>query len=210
MHHPACNSIAFTALVLYCACVCDGDEFSAVIHPTLRQFCFECHSKELKKGDVDLEQFQSVDSALKQPKICEQMLEQLSSGEMPPKGKSQLSSGQKSQLIAWLHARLDQVALARAGDPGATVLRRLSNAEYAYTLRDLTGVESLNPAKEFPVDGAAGEGFTNVGAALVLSPSLLTKYFDAAKAITDHVVLVPDGIRFSPGTSPRDWTDGSR
>src|SRR5262249_15342800 len=65
----------------------------------------------------------------------------------------------------------------------------------------------LDPAKEFPADGAAGEGFTNTGNALVMSPPLVTKYLDAAKGIADHAVLLPDGIRFSPSTSRRDWTD---
>ena len=106
-----------------------------------------------------------------------------------------------------MRGTLDEIALASAGDPGPVVLRRLSNVEYTYTIRDLTGVESLDPAREFPVDGAAGEGFTNAGAALVMSPSLLTKYLDAAKEIASHAVLLPDGIRFSPSTSPRDWTE---
>ena len=97
-------------------------------------------------------------------------------------------------------------ALASAGDPGPVVLRRLSNAEYTYTLLDLTGVD-LQPAREFPVDGAAGEGFTNTGNALVMSPALLSKYLDAGKKIASHAVLLPDGIRFSPGATRRDWTD---
>ena len=63
-------------------------------------------------------------------------------------------------------------------------------------MRDLTGVESLDPAREFPVDGAAGEGFMNSGNALVMSPALLTKYLDAGKDIASHAVLLPDGIRF--------------
>ncbi|MFN9912426.1 MAG: DUF1587 domain-containing protein, partial [Pirellulaceae bacterium] len=99
------------------------------------------------------------------------------------------------------------VALANAGDPGPVVLRRLSNHEYTYTLRDLTGIDTLDPAREFPVDGAAGEGFTNVGAALFMSPALLTKYLDAAKEVSRHMVLLGDGIRFSPSTSAQDWTD---
>ena len=37
----------------------------------------------------------------------------------------------------------------RAGDPGPASARRLSNAEYNYTVRDLTGVD-LRPAREFP------------------------------------------------------------
>ena len=37
----------------------------------------------------------------------------------------------------------------------------------------------------------------NTGNALVMSPSLITKYLDAGKAIASHAVLLPDGIRFS-------------
>ena len=32
----------------------------------------------------------------------------------------------------------------------------------------------LDPAREFPADSAAGEGFTNTGNALVMSPALVT------------------------------------
>jgi hypothetical protein len=139
--------------------------------------------------------------------IWEGVLEQIHNGEMPPKKEKQLSADQKSALTKWVETTLDEVALANAGDPGPVVLRRLSNMEYTYTIRDLTHVNSLDPAKEFPVDGAAGEGFTNAAAALVMSPSLLRKYLDAAKDIADHAVLLPDGLRFSEFTSARDWTD---
>ena len=40
-----------------------------------------------------------------------------------------------------------------------------------------------------------------------MSPALLTKYFDAAKEIAAHAVLLPDGLRFSPATNDGDWTD---
>ncbi len=123
-------------------------------------------------------------------------------GEMPPKKEKQPADGARGTL--------DQIALANAGDPGPVVLRRLSNMEYTYTLRDLTGIESLDPAKEFPVDGAAGEGFTNAGAALVMSPALLTKYLDAAKDIASHAVFTPHGMRWSTSTSVQDWTDEPR
>ena len=33
------------------------------------------------------------------------------------------------------------------------------------------------------------------------------KYLDAAKEVARHAVLLPDGIRFSEGTTRRDWTD---
>ena len=79
--------------------------------------------------------------------------------------------------------------------------------EYTYTVRDLTGVSSLDPAREFPVDSAAGEGFTNTGEALVMSPSLVEKYLAAAKEIAAHAVLLPDGIGFSAFTTQRDKTN---
>ena len=66
----------------------------------------------------------------------------------------------------------------------------------------------MTPASEFPGDGAAGEGFTNVGnAELGMSPELITKYLDAGKGIANHAVLLPDGFRFSTHTTSRDWTD---
>src|ERR1700716_2987954 len=43
--------------------------------------------------------------------------------------------------------------------------------------------------------------------ALVMSPSLITKYLDAGKEIASHAVLLPDGIRFSPKATRRDWTE---
>ncbi len=86
------------------------------------------------------------------------------------------------------------------------MLRRLSNAEYTYTIQDLTGV-LLYPAREFPVDSASGEGFTNTGNSLVMSPAMVTKYLDAGKEISKHMVLLPNGLRFSARQTRNDWTN---
>ncbi len=138
--------------------------------------------------------------------VWQEVLRQITDGEMPPKGEPQFTADERKQFIDWIRSTLNEIALADAGDPGPVVLRRLSNREYTYTLRDLTGVNSLDPASEFPVDGAAGEGFTNVGSALVMSPALFTKYLDAAKEVASHAVILPDRIAFSPSTSRADWT----
>jgi len=181
--------------------------FEKTIQPVLKQYCLDCHSTKKQKGDLDLERFTSLDLVKRDPVVWEHSLDQIRDKEMPPKGKPKPSPEQTKLLTDWMQGTLDAIALASAGDPGPVVLRRLSNMEYTYTIRDLTGVSSLDPAKEFPVDGAAGEGFTNAGAALVMSPALLTKYLDAAKDVASHAVLTPTGIRFSAGTSSRDWTD---
>ena len=181
--------------------------FDQSILPLLKESCLNCHSTKKQKGDLDLERFASLTDIKKEPMIWQEVLEQIKNGEMPPKKEPPLSVENKTALLAWTQATLDDIALASAGDPGPVVLRRLSNMEYTYTIRDLTRVASLDPAKEFPVDGAAGEGFTNASAALVMSPALLTKYLDAAKEIANHAVLTPQGMHFSAGDSSRDWTD---
>lgn len=188
-------------MALVCAVVTSSAH--ADVRAVLKTHCLNCHSTAKQKGDLDLE----TSDIHKEPHVWENVLDQIAMGEMPPKKEKPLSAEEKTQLVGWVRGTLDQIALASAGDPGPVVLRRLSNMEYTYTVRDLTGVESLDPAKEFPVDGAAGEGFTNAGAALVMSPALLTKYLDAAKDIASHAVLTPRGIHFSVGNSSRDWTD---
>ena len=63
-----------------------------------------------------------------------------------------------------------------AGDPGLVLVRRLSNAEYNNSIRDLTGVD-LKPAREFPVDPSNSAGFDNSGESLSMSPALLQQVF---------------------------------
>ena len=184
-----------------------ADRFESEVRPLLQQYCYKCHSAEKQKGDVDLEQFQKAADLPHHAKVWQAVEEQMALGEMPPKDKPQLRDEEKEHLRGWVHGLLSDLAREHAGDPGPVVLRRLSNAEYTYTLRDLTGVDSLDPAREFPADGAAGEGFTNVGNALVMSPALLTKYLEAAKEVAAHMVLLPDGLRFSEKVSRRDWTN---
>jgi hypothetical protein len=184
-------------------------EYGTVVRPLVQKYCMECHSTKLKKGSLDLERIASPTGPRKDLKVWQQVIEMLDAGDMPPKAKPQPAAEERKELIAWVRGFLDTEAHARAGDPGHVPLRRLSNAEYDYTIRDLTGVE-LRPTREFPADGAAGEGFTNAAEALSeISPALFAKYLNAAKDVSEHAVLLPDGFRFSPTKTRRDWTDES-
>lgn len=183
--------------------------YDTAIQPLVKKYCLSCHSTKAKKGSLDLERFASLEQVRKDLKPWQQTIEMLETGEMPPKDKPQPSEAERKQIIDWIRVLLDAEARARAGDPGHVPLRRLSNAEYEATLRDLTNVD-LKPAREFPADGAGGEGFTNAAESLSdISPTLLNKYLLAAKSIAEHAVLLPDGFRFSPAKTRRDWTDES-
>lgn len=183
-----------------------GLQYDREMRPLITQFCQSCHSTALRTGELDLQRFGSMAEVRRDSRVWVKVAEMLERGEMPPEESSQPPTAQLEVLQDWVKRYLRAESLANAGDPGPVVLRRLNNAEYTYTVRDLTGVD-LDPVREFPTDSAAGEGFTNAGNALVMSPGLLQKYLDAGKVIAQHAVLLPDGFRFSPQKTRRDWTD---
>ncbi len=181
-------------------------EFSKHIRPLIQRYCLSCHSTSQQIGELDLERFADAAAARRDLEVWTRVIAMVESGQMPPEASLQPGAAERRRILEWARDLLESEARSRAGDPGRVVLRRLSNAQYQYTLRDLLGV-NLRPAREFPIDGAAGEGFTNAGEALVMSPALLGKYLDGAKGIVRHAVLFPDGFRFSRHSTRRDWTD---
>ena len=181
-------------------------DYDKSIRPILQQYCLTCHSTEKRKGDLDLQAYAKVSDFRQHPEVWQQMAEVLDRDEMPPKKNPKPTAEQRAQLRRWVAQGLDAEGAASPGDPGPVVMRRLTNVEYNNTVRDLTGID-LEPAREFPADGAAGEGFTNVSDALVISPETLDKYMAAAKNIAAHAVLLPDGVRFSEKSTRPDWTE---
>src|SRR5213078_3939244 len=117
--------------------------------------------------------------------------------QMPPPAAKQPAEAQRNEVVAWVRALRRYEAERNAGDPGVVSARRLSNAEYDYTIRDLTGVD-LHPTREFPVDPANQEGFDNSGESLTISPTLMKKYYQAARGIADHAVFASRGLEFAP------------
>ena len=184
-----------------------NQHFQSQVAPLLKTFCFECHAEERAEGEINLEHWNSTADAIKDISSLQKLDSIVRSGQMPPKDERQLSNKEKQVLLDWSQQVLQTEAKKYAGDPGPVVLRRLSNAEYNYSIQDITGLPSLNPTRQFPVDGAAGEGFTNSGAALGMSPSLFQKYLDAGKEIAAHAMLLDQRIEFSMPTSRRDRAD---
>lgn len=182
--------------------------FEKEIHPLLVRTCGNCHGKEPKDNDLDLTRYVSAQEIIAKPKVLVDVAERLRLGDMPPKEAPQPTQAQREQMLGWIAAALDAEAAARAGDPGAVTLRRLSNSGYDNAIRDLTGVD-LRPtrAREFPVDSVGGEGFANVGDAMPVTPELVERYHQAARDVAAHVVLLPNGFRFSASTDRPVWAE---
>jgi mono/diheme cytochrome c family protein len=172
--------------------------FQETVRPFVETYCITCHGRDKAKGDLDLSIYSTSASAARDYPRWELVAERLDAKEMPPqKAKQHPSPAQSRQVIEWVQAVRKYEAHKNAGDPGPVFARRLSNAEYDYTIRDLTGVD-LRPAKEFPVDPANEAGFDNSGESLTMTPSLVKKYLEAARVVSEHLVLESDGIEFAP------------
>lgn len=177
------------------------------IQHVLETYCYDCHVGDGAEADIDFTTLATPAGLVGEPTAWVKPLEALRSGLMPPPESEQPTIEERKALIETIERFLAKSAEGNAGDPGPVVVRRLNNVEYANTVRAITGVDSLDPVREFPPDGAAGEGFMNVGNALGMSPALASKYYDAAKGIANHAVFTPTGMRFSAGESSLDHTD---
>lgn len=172
--------------------------FNVKVQPFFKQFCFECHQKTLSEGKLDLTKFSSVASIADAMRTWDVVLQRIEAGEMPPEeAKEHPASDQSRSIVEWIRALRRRESLRTAGDPGPVVARRLSNSEYNYTIRDLTG-QDIQPAREFPVDPANEAGFDNSSESLSMSPELLVKYLGAARTVVEHLVLQPEGFAFAP------------
>jgi hypothetical protein len=168
------------------------------IQPFFERYCFGCHGARKPKGDLDLSHDFSIAAIAKSPKQWDLVRTRLQDQEMPPEdAPKRPTPDERAAAIAWLREVGDREARRNAGDPGLVLARRLSNAEYDYTIRDLTGID-LRPTREFPVDPANEAGFDNSGESLTMSEALMRKYLAAARHVADHVVLNPGGLVFAP------------
>lgn len=172
-------------------------QFTNTVRPVLTKYCVGCHSGPAAAAQFDLTAYASLAPILRDYPRWELVLSRLNANEMPPKQAPQPPAEAKRQITTWLNVVRAGEIRAHAGDPGPVLNRRLSNAEYNYTIRDLTGVD-LRPAREFPVDPANQAGFDNSGESLTISPGLMSKYLDAARRVADNLVLKPNGFDFSP------------
>ena len=174
-------------------------EFQKTIRPFLTTYCFRCHGTNAPAAQFDMRPYSTIEAVVDDFARWRLMSERLSAGQMPPATMPQPPAALREQVVDWIQAVGINEARKHAGDPGRVPARRLSNAEYNNTIRDLTGVD-IQPAREFPVDPANTEGFDNSGESLTMSPSLFNKYLQAARQVSEHMLLKPDGIDFAPSS----------
>jgi hypothetical protein len=165
------------------------ESFTQQVLPFVARYCYRCHKGPKPRGDLDLTRYQTEDTLVKDRKLWEDVLHNVRSREMPPRGRKP-SPQEIDKVAAFLAGRLEQVDCTLNRDPGRVTIRRLNRVEYNNTIRDLVGVK-FEPAKDFPADDV-GYGFDNIGDVLSMPPLLMEKYLAAAEKIVLEAWKAPD------------------
>jgi hypothetical protein len=172
-------------------------QFTETVRPFVTRYCIGCHSGATPSGQLDLRSYATYADVVRDYQRWDIVRQKLAAGAMPPKPVPAPPAAAKQAVVEWIGAMRTAETHRNEGDPGPVLARRLSNSEYDYTIRDLTGAD-IRPAHEFPVDPGNTEGFDNSGESLTMTPALLNKYLQAAHEVANHMVLTPDGFNFAP------------
>ena len=175
---------------------------------TIQTYCFGCHNKDVTAGNLFLDEL-GAESVPEHPEIFEKVVRKLRGRQMPPPGMPQPSQQEVDALIGWLESTLDESSKAHLA--GRVPVQRLNRTEYANAVKDLLAVE-IDPSQYLPADIAV-EGFSNIAAALTVSPAFLEQYLNAARIVARMAVgkPVPELVKASfppplPATRMAMWT----
>jgi mono/diheme cytochrome c family protein len=175
------SCLLFACLVLASA-VLSAEPFDAF----LETHCLRCHGPEKEKGDLRIDQLSRDFKLGADTHHWAEMMEQVNSGEMPPKKEKQPSQAEMAAFVTSLDARIKEGRAARMAARPAVSHYRLSRKEYQNTVYDLLGVR-YDPAKPGELnEDTLWHGFERIGSELSLSPSHVDRYYRAAELVLDR------------------------
>ncbi|MEQ1747775.1 MAG: DUF1592 domain-containing protein [Prosthecobacter sp.] len=152
----------------------------------LETHCIRCHGPEKEKGDLRIDQLSRDFKLGADTHHWAEMMEQVNSGEMPPKKEKQPSQAEIAAFVTSLDSRIKEGRAARMAARPAVSHYRLSRKEYQNTVYDLLGVR-YDPAKPGELnEDTLWHGFERIGSELSLSPSHVDRYYRAAELVLDR------------------------
>ena len=179
----------FFALPIY------GQAFKEAWAPLVEASCIDCHDADtdtplnLEKLGHDLSDTATFRQWVK-------IFDQVDSGEMPPKKKKRPDRVIKNKALATLHQHLRDTSVARQKRDGRTVARRLTQAEYEYTMHDLLGIGG-DLASELPPENTSST-FDTIAADQGISPVHIRSYLAAADVAIDEAIELGRKPRMEP------------
>jgi hypothetical protein len=167
-----------------------------------RAYCTECHNNDDLAGNVSFQGLRP-ESVPEHQEIFESAVRKLRGHLMPPPGSPQPKPAEVDGLIASLERAIDDGA-KRQPKVGYVPAQRLNRTEYANAVKDLLGVE-IDPAEYLPPEIEV-KGFTNIAAALSVSPAYVEQYVDAASAVA-HLAVGEPKPKVATAFFPRPTAD---
>ena len=177
---------------------------ASAAHQTFTKYCVECHGADQPKAGLSIA---ALTEQMSETAVGEQadawlgIARMLETRQMPPDDADRFpSDAERAAAAAWIRTSLDAYEAAHAGEPGRVTVRRLTSAEYAYAIRDLTGVD-VKVGIDASSDSVGGEGFANFGDVQFVQDATVERYLEAAKQVADHAVIGsgPLGFYTDPG-----------
>tara|TARA_R110002096_G_scaffold168538_4_gene339385 strand:- start:4732 stop:7164 length:2433 start_codon:yes stop_codon:yes gene_type:complete len=175
--------------------------FEKDIQPFIETHCVRCHGDKKQKGDFRVDTL-SREVGLKDTPYWHEVMEKISSGEMPPDDEDVLPSVEESAaIVEWLAARIKEGESARMAQRDRVSYHRLTREEYVNTVRDLIGVEYDATDPGGLLEDPEWHGFERIGSVLTLSPTHIEKYMKAAEIVLDEAY--PDKpVEYLEATTP--------
>ena len=88
-------------------------DFDKSVAPFLAQHCNRCHDEKKHKGEFRIDNLSRDFLAGSSANKWAEVLERISTGEMPPKGEKKPTAAEASRVAEWLAARLKEGEAAR-------------------------------------------------------------------------------------------------
>lgn len=160
--------------------------FEKDMQPYLEANCIRCHGAKKQKGDFRLDDL-SREVGIKDTPQWHEVMERISSGEMPPEDEENLPTAEENgRIVEWIAARLKEGEAARMARWDRVSYHRLTREEYVNSVRDLIGVQYDASDPGGLLEDPEWNGFERIGSVLTLSPTHIEKYMRAAEVILDE------------------------
>ncbi|WP_428099906.1 DUF1592 domain-containing protein [Candidatus Rariloculus sp.] len=174
----------------------------------LETYCTECHNVAEFAGGVVFEGL-TPESVPEHAETFEAAVRKLRGRLMPPPGNPRPAESRIDSFVSWLEESIDEGSNAPVA--GHVPIQRLNRTEYATAVKDLIDVE-IDPEQYLPTDIEV-DGFSNIAAALSVSPAFLEQYISVARTVARLAVGEREpklaSVYFPPpGGDQDDYVDG--
>lgn len=151
----------------------------------IRQYCWNCHGGRATRGGINFTSRVTADGIALDETFWRRILRSVEDRSMPEDADQRnFTEVERQHLVLGVRQSLRNPNLGQlAPDPGPVQLRRLTQYEYASTMRDLLGVAPKS--ESLPADDG-GRGLDPDVANMGLSPFVLNSYLNVAQEALDR------------------------